>query len=138
MATCQADRIREHARLNYVEPARRKGEATIRIRAGDVRKEMGFTNDQVPAICGALKARKFREQNHLILESLDGPPKKQATTVTFTYRLMNAQPDSERSQTEAAFLAMRGIATEVFRSLGGGEAFIRKQREDVDRHSEDA
>src|SRR5690349_11077893 len=125
----QADRIREHARVKYIEPARRKGESTVRIRVGDVRKELGFANDQVPAICGALRARKFRDENHLILEKLEGPPKKQATTVTFTYRLADSRTMTQEAQTDAAFFALRGIGKEVFRALGGGEAFIRKERE---------
>ena len=125
----QADRIRQYVRVNYIDPARRKGADTVRIRAGDVLKEMGFGNDRAPAICGALKARKFREQNNLILEKLDGPPKKQATTVTFTYRLVHPPFASDPSETDAAFVALRGIAKTVFQSLGGGEAFIRKERE---------
>jgi hypothetical protein len=36
---------------------------------------------------------------------------------------------NDRSETEIAFLRLRGIAKEVFRSLGGGEAFIRRERE---------
>jgi len=134
----QADRIRDHARVAYIEPARRRGESTVRIRAGDLRKEMGFANDRVPAICGALKARKFRDENRLVLEKLEGPPKKQGTTVTFTYRLLDEQPESDQAKAEAAFLALRGIAKEVFRSLGGGEAFIRKERESFYGPSEDA
>jgi hypothetical protein len=134
----QADRIRNHVRLKYIDPARRKREALVSVRAGDVLKEMGLSNDRAPAVCGALKARKFREENNLVLEKLDGPPKKQATTVTFTYRLGNAEPASNETGTEAAFLALRGIAKEVFRSLGGGEAFIRKEREHFHGPGEDS
>jgi hypothetical protein len=32
-------------------------------------------------------------------------------------------------QSELPFLKLRGIAKEVFNSLGGGEAFIQKERE---------
>ena len=129
MAIGQAERIRDHVSVTYVEPARRRGESTVRIRVGDVRKEMGLTNEQVPAICGALRTRKFREANHLALEKLEGPPKKQATTVVFTFRLMNVPLGSDQERAEAAFLAVRGIAKEAFRRLGGGEAFIRRERE---------
>jgi len=138
MVAKQADRIRNHVRVKYIDPARRKGEATVRVRAGDVLNEMGFGNDRAPAVCGALKARKFREENDLVLEKLDGPPKKQSTTVTFTYRLGNTQPQSNQTGTEAAFLALRGIAKDIFKSLGGGEAFIRKEREHFYGPSEDS
>ena len=41
--------------------------------------------------------------------------------------------DADQNSSETAgslFLQLRGIAKDVFQSLGGGEAFIRKERED--------
>jgi len=138
MTPTQADRIREHVRLRYIEPARRKGQSTVRVRAGDVIKEMIFANDKAPAVCGALRARKFQNENHLVLEKLEGPPKKQATTVAFTYRLIDEPRQAAQPNREAAFLAMRGIAKDLFRKLGGGEAFIHKQRQHFYGPSEDS
>ncbi len=53
-----------------------------------------------------------------------------STTVTFTYRLTDEAGQSPSKPTEWPFLRLRGIAKEVFQSLGGGEAFIRKEREE--------
>ena len=56
-------------------------------------------------------------------------PSGMSTTVVFTYRLLGAGVPEGDSGLEAAFLKVRGIAKEVFRSLGGGEAFIKRERE---------
>lgn len=124
----QADRIRDHVRQKYIEPARRRGESEVRVRAGDVRQQMRLDNNQAPAVCGALKARKFQQTNHLHLAKLEGPPKKMANTVVFTFRLLNNEPEAASGLVEA-FERVRGIAKEAFRRLGGGEAFIKRERE---------
>jgi hypothetical protein len=36
--TKYADQVREHVRHQYIEPARRRGDSTVRIVAGDVQK----------------------------------------------------------------------------------------------------
>jgi hypothetical protein len=52
-----------------------------------------------------------------------------STTVTFTYRLLDKAGKTSRQAAEWPFLRLRGIGKDVFQSLGGGEAFIRKERE---------
>jgi hypothetical protein len=127
--TTHADRVREHARLEYIEPARRRHESTIRIVAGEVQKAVRLSN-RVALVCQALKSHKFLDENHLVLEKWEGPPSGMSTTVTFTYRFLD---DADQNSSETAgslFLQLRGIAKDVFQSLGGGEAFIRKEREE--------
>jgi hypothetical protein len=54
-----------------------------------------------------------------------------STTVAFTYRLAGKRPadtDPEESSL-LRLLRLQGIGKEVFQSLGGGEAFIRRERE---------
>ncbi len=126
--TSHADRVREHARQEYIEPARRRHESTIRIVAGDVQKAVRLIN-RVSLVCQALKSHKFLDENHLVLEKWDGPPSGMSTTVAFTYRLMNETGQTSGPPVESPFLRLRGIAKDVFQSLGGGEAFIRKERE---------
>lgn len=121
-----ADQIRDYARLQYVEPARRRHESTVKIVAGDVKKALHM-DGRVPAVCAALKGPRFLKENRLVLEKWDGPPSGQSTTVTFTYRLSDEQPQS--AGTEDPLMRLWGIGKEVFRSLGGAEAFIRRERE---------
>lgn len=122
-----SQRVREHARLEYIEPARRRGDSTVRIVAGEVQKAVRLSN-RISLVCQALKSHKFLDENHLALEKWDGPPSGMSTTVTFTYRLTGQQPVTAEPH-ESPLLRLQGIAKEVFQSLGGGEAFIRSERE---------
>jgi hypothetical protein len=128
MPQTHADRVREHARREYIEPARRRQESTIRIVAGEVQKAVLLSN-RVSLVCQALKSHKFLDENHLVLEKWDGPPSGMSTTVVFTYRLMDEAGQTSNGSAESLFLQLRGIGKDVFQSLGGGEAFIRKERE---------
>jgi|tagenome__1003787_1003787.scaffolds.fasta_scaffold19309963_1 hypothetical protein len=125
--TSHADRVRDYARQKYIEPARRRHDSTIRIVAGEVQKAVRLSN-RVSLVCQALKSHKFLDENHLVLERWDGPPSGMSTTVTFTYRLAEEAGQSSSRPAESPFLRLRGIAKDVFQSLGGGEAFIRKER----------
>jgi len=123
-----SDRIRDYARREYVEPARRRRETAVRIVAGDVHKALHLTN-RVPAVCSALSSKGFLEGNHLELKSREGPPSGLSTTVVFTYHLTNEDAGKSTKPTRSPFYAFRGIAKDVFQALGGGEAFIRSERE---------
>ena len=124
-----ADEIRNHVRRKYIEPARRRGDSTVEVLSGRVLEELRLSNGQAPSVCGALKAPKFRSDNRLVLEKLDGPPKKMSTTVVFTFRLLDNNSGDEQAAIDAAFLRARGIAKDAFKRLGGGEAFIKHERE---------
>lgn len=124
-----ADRIREHVRLNYLEPSRSRGQTVVRIRAGDIRKEMRMGGDRTAAVCCALNTQKFLDENGLILENLEGPPKKMGASVVFTFRLRD-QPSQPTPEEEDPLLKYYGIGKDLFASLGGGEEFIRKEREE--------
>jgi hypothetical protein len=132
-----ADRVRELARQRYIEPARRRNELTVRLVAGEVQKAAGLSN-RVALVCQALKSKKFLTENHLHLEKLEGPPSGMSTTVTFTYRLTAGNAQTSIEAAEWPFLRLRGIGKEVFRSLGGGEAFIRKERQEFYGPGEDS
>lgn len=128
MVKTQADRVREMARIEYIEPARARHQSTVRVIAGSVHKELGLSN-RVPLVCQALKSRKFLDENHLALEKWEGPPSGMGTTVAFTYRLLDQEGHALPPRTEWPFMKLRGIAKDVFTSLGGGEAFIQRERE---------
>jgi hypothetical protein len=130
-----ADQVREYARVTYIEPARKRHESTVRIMAGDVHKALHLEG-RVPSVCQALGGSKFLEENHLTLEKREGPPSGQSTTVVFTYRLVDEQAIPDEMQ-DSPLLRLWGIGKEVFESLGGGEAFIRRERERFYQHDED-
>jgi 5-methylcytosine-specific restriction protein B len=122
-----ADHVREYARREYIEPARRRGDSTVRIVAGDVQKAVKLSN-RAALVCQALKSRKFLKENHLALEKWEGPPGGMSTTVQAVYRLEGEPEQAANRPDPSGFLKYRGIAKEVFESLGGGEAFIRSER----------
>jgi 5-methylcytosine-specific restriction protein B len=120
------DEVREFARRKFVEPARQKRASNLTILAGDVHRGLRLTN-RVPLVCQALTSRAFLEENHLELVKREGPPSGQSTTVVFTYRFTNT--GESETKKPSAFLGLRGIAKQVFESVGGGEAFLRGERD---------
>jgi hypothetical protein len=120
-----SDLVRQHARDAYLRPARRRGEKSFSVNVGAVHKVLALSN-RVPLVCAALKSKKFLEENALKLISKTGPPSGQSTTVTFTYEIIGKN-GTESSPTES-LSGLRGIAKDVFRALGGGEAFINEER----------
>ena len=128
MRTHDTDRVREYATHEYVEPARNRGESTVRIVAGDVHRGLGFHN-RIPLVCSALRSGEFLRRNRLKIESQEGPPSMQSTTVAFTYLLEDIVG---QKQEPSSFYSLRGIAKEVFRELGGGETFLKADRAEFD------
>ena len=122
-----ADRIRSHVMERYVEPARSRGEETITVVAGAVLRELGLRGDYAPSVCSALRARKFCTENHLVLIKEDGPRSKQSTTTAFTYRLpRSSAPDGTG---RSAVWDLLGVGEETFAALGGGEDWLRRERQ---------
>ena len=74
-------------------------------------------------------------ENGLELEKVEGPPSGLGTRATFIYRIKASSNGESTSTPEWPFLRLRGIAKDVFRSLGGGEEFIRNEREQFYRSS---
>jgi len=113
MKTNVADVIRSFAEREYIESARRKGLNRIQIKVGDVHRALKLKN-RVPNVSSALRSRIFLKKNHLEIEQESGPPSGMGTRTTFTYRLLDED--------------LRGLMKETFKSLGGGEAFLRHER----------
>jgi len=124
-----SDLVRRHASDEYLSAARRRGDKTISIRAGTVHRALKL-NNRIPLVCAALSSKKFLTENHLRLLSKTGPPSGQSTTVIFTYELEDSEKCAGRID---AFLALRGIGKELFASLGGGEAYLRRERAEFSR-----
>ena len=130
MSAQDTDRVREYARREFIEPARRRGETRVRIVAGDVHRALRLYN-RVPLVCSALASREFLRANHLRIEKREGPPSMMSTTVAITYVVEEVAGEKPTAPT---FYELRGIAKDVFRELGGGEAFLRSES---DQFSED-
>ena len=120
-----ADSIREHAVEEYIVPARQRRERTFSINVGEIHRALGL-NNLVPSVCSALISKKFLMENHLHLISKTGPPSGKSTTVTYTYEFINTKPSSPKDDPWAR---LRGALKDVFAELGGGENYLRAERE---------
>jgi hypothetical protein len=120
--------IRDYVVRKYVEDAKRKSLRRFSVNAGDVHRSLGLQN-RVPQVCNALQSSKFLSENGLRIVEKTGPPSGQSTSVTITYEFAGNGRQSNRNPDLDAFLALRGIAKDIFASFGGGEAFIRAERE---------
>lgn len=121
-----ADAIRTHAREKYVIPAKKRREKEISIRAGDVVRDLGLVG-RTPAVCSALTGKKFWESNNLRLLKVNGPKSGQSTTVVCTYELV--EPKLSATGHEDPWQQLRGALKNTLSELGGGEAYLRNERD---------
>ena len=124
-----SDRVRQYARDTYLSSARRRRQSTFTVNVGAVHKALGLHN-RVPLVCAALGSKKFLRENNLRLVTRTGPQSGQSTTVDFTYEL--GELAVVTPATVDPWEALRGIGKEVFASLGGGEAYLRREREEFE------
>jgi hypothetical protein len=120
-----SDLIRNHLAENYLKIALRKGETSFAVNVGEVHRALKLTN-RVPHVCSALESKKLLEENRLRIISKTGPPSGQSTTVTFTYEILPREIKDPGVMNP--LLLVRGLAKDVFKQLGGGEAFIKSER----------
>jgi hypothetical protein len=126
-----SDAVRKYATDKYVRPIRRQGGRTLSINAGEVHKAVALRN-RVPLVCQALESNKFLKANELKLISKTGPASGQSTTVTYTYEFIDTEADSP---TKDAWARLRGALKNVYAELGGGEQYLRVERENFYKSS---
>jgi hypothetical protein len=127
--------VLHHVQEKYVEPARERCAAEIAVTAGQIHRDLKWTS-RVPAVCAALNSRKLQKAAGLELIEKSGPPSGQSTTVVFRYRVLpdtcveSAATTSSGTHPRGGLLALYGICRDMYREVGGADAFIRSQRED--------
>ena len=128
----KSDSIREYVRNVYIEPARAHGTRTVRVVAGDVHSSLGLRN-RIPLVCNALRSGDLLRTARVRIVADEGPPSGQSTTVAITYEVLSGERDLATARVSGsrsdAFRRLRGVARETFKALGGGEAFVRRERE---------
>ena len=129
------DLTKRHVISTYVKPARMRGETTIQVRVGTVLKELGWTN-RTPSVYSTLSSEEFRHQAGLeLIEKRGGPPSGgPSTSWQFVFRVLDGADGASQSAKTVThgggLLALYGICADMYREVGGAEAFIRSQRED--------
>jgi len=124
-----SDAVRQYAHDKYLTVARRRGQKTVTINAGVVHRALGLHN-RIPLVCAALGSKKFLTEHNLRLAARTGPASGQSTTVEFTFEILDS-PNRNIGALDP-WETLRGIGKEVFASLGGGEEFLRQEREQFD------
>jgi len=124
-----SDSIRRSAQQTYVYAALHRGLKQFSINVGEVHRSLGLQN-RVPLVCQALGSEKFLEANSLKLVSKTGPPSGQSTTVTYTYAFVDSA--TQAGPATDAWSRLGGALKDVFRELGGGEAYLRAERENFE------
>jgi hypothetical protein len=109
----------------YVRPTQHRGARTVSINVGEVHRAVALRN-RIPLVCQALESAKFLQANDLKLVSKTGPPSGQSTTVTYTYEFIDKGPSAPK---EDPWVRLRGALKNVFAELGGGEDYVRAERE---------
>ena len=79
-----SDRVRDHVKRKYIDPAKKKGKKTLSIRAGAIHRELGFSR-RIPVVCSALRSRKLSKSCKIELTYIGGP--NNTANTTYTYRL---------------------------------------------------
>jgi len=131
------EEVQKHVKVTYLDPARQRGESTVRIKAGDVHRDLHWSN-RVPSVCTTLSSQKFQRETGLELVSKDGPPSGYSTTVVFTYNLAPRSTAVQQQERKKSRLeALYGTLSDVFKELGGGEHFLRSEREKLHFLKED-
>ena len=130
------DQTKEHVIATYVRPARLKGANVVQVRVGAVQKELGWTN-RTPSVFSTLSSKEFqREAGVELIEKRGGPPSGgPSTTVQFVYRILDGSTSEKPSSREfriipngAGLEKLYGILADEFKELGGGEAFLKAER----------
>jgi hypothetical protein len=114
----------------YVERAKYDGREIVTISAGDVVRELSMQY-RVPTVCSALRSNKFLKENGVTLEKLEGPPSGMGTTAKYTYRITKISEADQKPQ--SLLWSLRGAGKKTYAELGGGEAQLKKEREEFNR-----
>jgi hypothetical protein len=123
------EEVQEHVKRAYIQMAKQRGESTIRVKAGDVHRDLRWTN-RVPSVCTTLSSQKFQRETGLKLVSTeDIPPSGMGTRAVFVYQLPLESVGSQQPRKQSRLQALYGTLSDVFRELGGGENFLRDERE---------
>jgi len=128
-----SETVLQFVRANYVDPARLRGQATIEIKAGDIHSGLRWSR-RVPLVCSALSSQKFQSAVGVkLLGTKDAPPSGLSTRTIYRYEVLDREaqiwPDGDPPPPKRGLLAAYGVATHLYRQVGGGDAFLKSERE---------
>jgi hypothetical protein len=126
-----SEEVQQYFHGNYVLPARQRGQASVEVKAGEIHSKLGWTR-RIPLVCAALSSKKLQRNVGVRLTQKEGPPSGQSPTVVFRYEILKSEASSAQgvsSQPKRGLLAAYGVAAHLYRQVGGGDAFLKTERE---------
>lgn len=124
---------KKHVIATYVTPARLRGEKTLRIRVGNVARELGWTN-RTPSVFSTLSSHTFQREAGLeLIEKRGGPASGgPSTTVQFVYRILGETKETNaKISGDQGIMNLYGIGAEAYKQLGGGAEYLKQEREEL-------
>jgi hypothetical protein len=128
-----SDATKRHVITKYVNPARSRGERSLEVKVGNVVRDLGLAN-RTPSVFSTLLSRTFQREAGLeLLEKRGGPASGgPSTTVHFVYRILREKESSQKVNSWGEdLMSLYGIGGDVFRELGGGEEYLKRERESL-------
>ena len=128
------DQTKMHVISTYVKPARLKGEKLIQVRVGNIQKELGWTN-RTPSVYSTLRSQEFQQEAGVeLIEKKGGPASGgPSTTVQFVYKILSKPQGTdlnvEQIPNGVGLHSLYGLCAKTFKALGGGEKFLKRERE---------
>src|ERR1700677_4725724 len=128
-----SETVLQFVRANYVHPARMQGQTTVEVKAGDIHSGLRWSR-RVPLVCSALSSRKFQNAAGVrLIETKDAPPSGLSTRTIYRYEILDRETPSwlrdDSPPQKRGLLAAYGVAAHLYRQVGGGDAFLKAERE---------
>jgi hypothetical protein len=128
-----SETVLQYVRANYVHPARTHGQAIVEVKAGDIHSGLRWSR-RVPLVCSALSSRKFQNAAGVrLIETRDAPPSGLSTRTIYRYEILDREAPSglrdDSPPPKRGLLAAYGVAAHLYRQVGGGDAFLKAERE---------
>jgi hypothetical protein len=128
-----SETVLQYVRSNYVHPARKQGAKIVEVKAGDIHSGLRWSR-RVPLVCSALTSQKFQNTVGVkLIETKDAPPSGLSTRTTYRYEILDNEAQSglgiDPPPPTRGLLGAYGVAAHLYRQVGGGDAFLKTERE---------
>jgi len=128
-----SETVLQFVRANYIHPARKHGQTIVEVKAGDIHSGLQWSR-RVPLVCSALSSQKFQSAVGVrLIETRDAPPSGLSTRTVFRYEILDREAPSalkdDPPPQKRGLLASYGVAAHLYRQAGGGDAFLKAERE---------
>jgi hypothetical protein len=127
-----SETVLQYVRAKYVHPARAHGQAIVEVKAGDIHSALQWSR-RVPLVCSALSSQKFQNAAGVkLIGTKDAPPSGLSTRTIYRYEILDRESPSgveAAPPQKRGLLAAYGVAARLYRQVGGGDAFLKAERE---------